>query len=765
MKKILLIAVAMCYGTVSLIAQEAKGIELSGLILSTDQTAVAYATVVAKYSKPPKISGTISDIDGYFKLQVPLVPDSIFVKCLGFTEKKMAFGEMGDTIFMEPRTSVLGEVVVKGERPTIQMRGSTLQVNVTGTTLAKESNLTDLLRKIPGLIANENGISTVEGFAPSFYVNGRKISSMSEIKNMDVKSIKSIDLDTSPGARYGSTEKAVVNIKTTSFLEGTSLVGHTFLRANKRFTHDNSLDFSIKNKALRVFGGVAYSDYRRRSFQDITTELNKGETAISTKLDGVGHSEKEVDYSLGTEYSTDDDWEVGFKYNGSWSVQDLRTLSETVARLSSTSDRISGDNLVKDKALTHHLNGYVHKDWSDKLISDLFLDFYLKNSDRAQQVSEHSSVTGDNFSKFDNGSSFSMLSVKPVFEYQITPKISSEFGGEFLRITGKSDRRTNGLKNSEYDTTETTWAGFGSLKTKIKGVNLQIGLRYENVQGRLENKIDPAQSLNPVSSNLFGDISASTYLGNTVHSVSLKNSVERPKFGLLNNYSYYSDHYSSQLGNPELKPAISFQVQYKFLYKFLYLALSYTNTKDYIGNYFFTRPENPNQLLATWVNYRHNERFQGVVNLSYSFGFYHPVLTSSIIFEKLRDERLNALKSLPLIYVDFNNNFDLPWNLNLNVEYQYRSNATSQIFTFSPVHIVNIGLGKSFLDGAIDVTLKCRDLFAGEIDKYHGSIGNIRFSQIDNQDRRSVSLDFTWRFNKTKDRYKGQSQNETINRL
>lgn len=765
MKRILLIAVAMCYGSVSLAAQEQKGIELSGLVLSTDKTAVSYATIVAKYSNPPKIAGTISDLYGYFKLQVPLTPDSIIVRCLGFTEKRIAFGEFGDTIYMAPLTSVLGEVVVKGERPTIQMQGSALQVNVIGTTLAKESNLTDLLRKIPGLIANGNSVSTLDGIIPSFYVNGRRISSMGEIKNMDVKTIKSIDLDTSPGARYGSTEKAVINIKTTSFLEGTSLVGHTFLRANKRFTHDNSLDFSIKNKALRVFGGVAYSDYRRRSFQDITTELNKGKTVISTKLNGVGHSGKEVDYSLGTEYSTDDDWEVGFKYNGSWSVQDSRTLSETVARLSSTSDRISGGNLVKDKALTHHLNGYVHKDWSDKFLSDLFLDVYIKNGDRTQQVAEHSSVSGDDSSEFDNGSSFSMLSVKPVFEYQITPKISSEFGGEFLRITGKSDRRTNGLKNSEYDTTETTWAGFGSLKAKIKGVNLQIGLRYENVQGRLENKIDPVQSLNPVTSNLFGDISASTYLGNTVHSVSLKNSVERPKFGLLNNYSYYSDHYTSQLGNPELKPAVSLQVQYKFLYKFLYLALSYSNTKDFIGNYFFTNPENPNTLLATWVNYRHNERFQGVVNLSYSFGCYHPVLTSSIIFEKLRDERLNALKSIPLIYVDFNSNFDLPWDLNLNVEYQYQSNATSQIFTFSPVHIVNMGLGKTFLDGAIDVTLKCRDLFAGEISKYHGSIGDIQFSQVENQDRRSVSLDLTWRFNQSKDHYKGQSQNETINRL
>lgn len=199
--------------------------------------------------------------------------------------------------------------------------------------------------------------------------------------------------------------------------------------------------------------------------------------------------------------------------------------------------------------------------------------------------------------------------------------------------------------------------------------------------------------------------------------------------------------------------------------KFLYAALSYTSTRDFIGVYFFTKPEEPNSLLSTWVNYQRNQRLQGVVNLSYSFGFYHPVLTTSVILDKLRDERVKALKSVPLIYVDLNNNFDLPWDLRLNLEYQYRSSATSQIFPFAPVHTINLGLSRSFLDGAIDVALKCRDLLGGDINKYLASIGLIHFSQVENQDRRSISLDLTWRFNTSKDRYKGQSQSEAIDRL
>lgn len=68
MKKTILIALAVWCGSVCASAQEPEGIELSGVILSTDQTAVAYATVMAKRSTPPKVSGTISDLEGHFTL-------------------------------------------------------------------------------------------------------------------------------------------------------------------------------------------------------------------------------------------------------------------------------------------------------------------------------------------------------------------------------------------------------------------------------------------------------------------------------------------------------------------------------------------------------------------------------------------------------------------------------------------------------------------------------------------------------------------------
>ncbi len=762
--RFLVAIVALCCSASSY-SQEQENQELTGIILSADKTPVSYATIVAKQKKRSMISGAISDDSGHFKLSLSFIPDSIQVRCAGFEEKKMAFEELTDTIVMSPQTITLAQVVVTGQRPTVKLEGNSLKINIKGTILAQETNLKDLLRKIPGVIAKGNNISTIEGYTPSLYLNGKKISSISEIKNIDIKSIKSIDLDTSPGARYGSTENAVINIRTTSYLEGISLVGHTFLRTNKRFSHDNSLDFSIKNKSIRLFGGVAYSDYRRRSFQDVSIKLNNGNSAINTTLDGIRSSDKEIDYSLGAEYLNDNNFGVGFKYNGSLSNLSHRTKSETNASIANGIDKVYGNNRVKDETSIHHLNGYLQKKWSDNFLSNLFFDFYVKNGVRSQTVNEHSSISGDSFFYFDNGSSFSMRSVKPIFEYKISPKISSEFGGEFLQVLGKSDKKNNGTKESEYNTSEITWAAFGSLKTKIKSVDMQVGLRYENMHGSLDNLLDATQSLKPSSSNFFGDFSASTTLGYTVHSISLKNSIERPKFGWLNNYSYYSDHYLSQLGNPKLKPAVSYQVQYKFIYKFVYAVLGYTNTRDFIGNYFYTKAEDPNKLLATWVNYHCNHRFQAVLNMRYSFGFYHPNLTSSVIFEKLKDEKVSSFRNRPLIYVDFNNDFNLPGGVNLNVEYLYKSKATSQFFSFSPTHVVNLGLSKSLLNETIDISVRFRDLFKGEVNRYHGSIHEIQFTQMENQDWRSISIDFTWRFNKNRQRYKGQSQNNTINRL
>lgn len=745
--------------------QEEKTRFFEGFILSTDKTPVSYATIIAKSSKSVFIGGTMSDEAGHFKISFSVIPDSLEIKCIGFEDKQISFRGLTDTIYLSPMVLALDEVVVKAKRPMIKLQGNTVQVHVQGTVLANETNLSDLLRKTPGLIGSNNEITTIEGYTPAIYLNGRKVSSLNEIKNVDIKSIKSISVDTAPGAKYGSTEKAVIDIKTSSFLEGLSVMAKTFNRLNSRYTHDNSVNISLKKESIRVFGGIGYSDYRKHSRQDISMLLERSNVEIHTFLNGFYNSDKELNYNIGLEYAKNNTWGLGIEYHGIGEVSNMKTKSNTDAYWRGSSDHVIGTNLVEDKTLRHHLNAYIQLNWTEKMLSGLHLDFFSTSGSRTQKVTETSSQSGNKRSLYNNGSKFTMISIEPICEYNASKRLSFEFGGEFLHVSGNSNQDANDTNVSRYNTTETTLAGFGTLNAEIDRTNVQIGIRYENVFGYIHNLTVSNQNLKPTSSNLFGNFSVSTMWGKTSHSLSLQNSVERPKFGWLNNFSYYSDHYTSQLGNPTLRPAISFQVQYRFFYNFLFFALGYTHTKDFIGNYFYTQPDSPNKLFATWMNYDRNQRFQATINMRYSFGFYHPNLTSSFLFDILSDERVKQINRHPLFYIDFNNDFSLPLGINLNVEYLYRSKAAAQIFLFDPAHIVNLGVTKSFLNGALDLSVRCKDLFNGDISRYNGAINQIHFLQLENQDRRSVSIDLTWRFNKNKYHYRGQSQEKTINRL
>lgn len=406
--------------------------ELSGIVLTEDGSAVPYATIVARFAHSDAISGTISDEAGRFALSLFSTPDSIFFQCLGYEDRLMAFSEVGDTIVMSPQAIAVDEVVVKGDRPAITLKGGTVGVDIRGSVLGHESSVSDVLRKIPGLVSIDDAIRTVDGYTPSYYLNGRKVSSLSEIRNIDVSTIKSVELITSPGARYSSNERAVVIIRTTTPLDGTSLSARSYLRLNHRFTHGHSFDFSVKNNSFLFFGSAGYSDYRKRTHQDLTYRLSDGSSSMHAILEGVYSSNKEVDYSFGTEYFKEGNWGCGIRYNGSWEKSNDHMNAINHVEMLSSADSVNSDNDITDKHLTHHVNGYVQKEWDDRFFLNLYLDFYMKGGDRNQSNTERSTLSGDRFSEFSYGSTNAMYSAKPVFEWKILENLSAELGGDFF---------------------------------------------------------------------------------------------------------------------------------------------------------------------------------------------------------------------------------------------------------------------------------------------------------------------------------------------
>ena len=66
------------------------------------------------------------------------------------------------TIQLLPDAQLLGEVVVKGDLPKVQLKGDAQVTNVTGTILEQAGTGNDLLSKLPGVSA-EGGTVNVFG--------------------------------------------------------------------------------------------------------------------------------------------------------------------------------------------------------------------------------------------------------------------------------------------------------------------------------------------------------------------------------------------------------------------------------------------------------------------------------------------------------------------------------------------------------------------------------------------------------------------------
>ena len=129
---------------------------------------------------------------------------------LPYTKEKQDLG----TIQLLPDAQLLGEVVVKGDLPKVQLKGDAQVTNVTGTILEKAGTGNDLLSKLPGVSAEEGTVNVFGSGTAEIYINGRKMRNASELDQLSSDNVKRVEVVRNPGARYDATVQAVVRIYT-----------------------------------------------------------------------------------------------------------------------------------------------------------------------------------------------------------------------------------------------------------------------------------------------------------------------------------------------------------------------------------------------------------------------------------------------------------------------------------------------------------------------------------------------------------------------
>ena len=153
----------------------------SGKVVDEKSQPLPYANVVL-LSLPDSafVTGTVSDESGAFTLRSEKQNLLLRVSSIGYATiyNKVEKTDLG-VIQLLPDAQLLGEVVVKGDLPKVQLKGDAQVTNVQGTILEKAGTGNDLLSKLPGVSAEEGTVNVFGSGTAEIYINGRKMRNAS----------------------------------------------------------------------------------------------------------------------------------------------------------------------------------------------------------------------------------------------------------------------------------------------------------------------------------------------------------------------------------------------------------------------------------------------------------------------------------------------------------------------------------------------------------------------------------------------------------
>jgi len=221
---------------------------ITGRIIDEQSRPMPFANVMlVNRADSAFIAGAVTKDDGTFSISTDKQDDLLKVTSVGYTTKYLdaRTGNVGD-IRMQPDTKELGEVVVKGERPQYKMTTGGMTVDIQNSLLKDVGTADDVLSMLPQVQGSDGNFTVFAKGTPEIYINNKKVQNARELKQLKSTDIKSVDVITSPGAKYNAEIGAVIRIKTKKHQgDGISVEAYGQVKYNEKWTtYDDHCEIS-----------------------------------------------------------------------------------------------------------------------------------------------------------------------------------------------------------------------------------------------------------------------------------------------------------------------------------------------------------------------------------------------------------------------------------------------------------------------------------------------------------------------------------------
>lgn len=769
MKRLILLSM-VCLEAMASTAQN-----ISGRVTDEQNQPMPFVNVILlNRSDSAYIAGAVTKDDGSFSIATDKQDGLLKVSSIGYITRYIDArrGNEGD-IQMQPDTKELGEVVVKGERPQYKMTTGGMTVDIQNSLLKDVGTADDVLSMLPQIQGSDGNFTVFAKGTPEIYINNKKVQNARELKRLKSTDIKSVDVITSPGAKYNAEVGAVIRIKTKKRQgDGISMEASSQVKYNEKWTTYDDATVKYRTGGLEVFGNMMINNDNHSEDNTITTDIRANGNHVNivqvcpsnfwyTMLGG----------QIGASYDFNDDNSIGFSYTLSGSLYGRGTgqSQQTITRnnaLEGMVDQFMEMN-ISDRP-QHEANiYYVGK--AGKLGIDFNGSWIWEKNMRDQASFEHSLQLADRTVTTHNENRNHMLAGKLVLTYPI-------WKGELSAGTEMSRSNSHGIYSnveqvvapSNDEIKESNVAGFAEYKLKLGDWSLNGGLRYETVTSDYysfgQYQTEPSRKYH----DLFPNISVGWQKNKWGIQLGYNKRISRPNYQALNSNVQYDNRYEYEGGNPLLRPTIKQNLDLNVTYSWLNFTTGYSHNKDLRLNFGYLYQEGTEITIWTNRNFDKSESFNTSLTASPKFGFYSPTLTLSYWKQNFDTQAygLATKRNKPEWQINFRNWFTIN---KITKAMLYLHYSTSHDYGFNHyAHEFNINarVQKTFLDGNLTVALFANDIFCNLRERWTGYYPVSTTAKDAYVYTQSVGASLTYNFNATNSKYKGTGAgNEEKKRL
>ena len=675
-----------------------------------------------------------------------------------------------------PKDSIsnqLNEVVISQNKKIFTNTNGNIKVDVANSIYNSIPNTLDLLSKLPAVqVSSDKEKITVIGKGnPLIYIDNQK-AGLNDLNALTVADIKTIEIIQNPSAKYEAEGRSVILI-TRKFSKKDSFRTEISEVASFKKNCNNYLGFNSNFKKNKLELKANFNYNRLDPWESHSIDYQIPTAEIASKYDVTADTKrKQFIFGGGLLYKINGDDYFSISINSK-----LQSDTFPINTITDNTNKNVENNVVTftdNDSKKNFVNSFLNYQKKIKSIdAQIFTGLQYSNFDQGlwTEVNDNFNNTQFELTQIrDQKFEINYFSGRIDIEKKFKNEMKFEIGGLYSSASSKSDvavfyNATNQNELSFYDFKEENLSGYTQLSGKIKKVDFSLGFRIENsnVIGKFKTDALPLLDKNYT---IFFPKAQFTFPIDSAKSISVNyaKSISRPNYSSLSQGSTYINPYFLYARNINLGPTIINEISTNFQYHDKSVKLSFTQSNNPIHNS-FSFDDQKNIMTFKDINFDKSSAFSLDFTLPFTYKFW--TTTNSLIFvlEKIEDDSAIFLASKPYLYYYSNNEFKLPKEYSITLNFWGLTKQNTGIFETNSRFVIDMAVLKTF-SKKWNCTLSCNNIFKNNIETEKFTINNINSKARYQVDNHEISISIKYSFGKVKEtEFKQKNIDENENRI